>query len=110
MILGLQLYGPIACGKMGLTEMFEGFKKLGIARVEPCVTLDGEMDNPSFWTMEQCRENFSLIQKSIFFVFIRAGTEPMKEMQKHRWIHTKMQRQCAFFSKKEEIKKTATCS
>lgn len=29
MILGLQLYGPIDWGKMELTEMFQGLKKLG---------------------------------------------------------------------------------
>ncbi|MCQ2598581.1 MAG: TIM barrel protein [Treponema sp.] len=64
MILGLQLYGPIACGKLGLAQMFDGLKKLGIVRVEPCITLDGKMNNPSFWTMEQCRENFALIKKA----------------------------------------------
>lgn len=53
MILGLQLYGPIACGKMDLTEMFRGLKKLGINRVEPCISLDGKMINPSFWNMMQ---------------------------------------------------------
>lgn len=63
MILGLQLYGPIACGKMDSVEMFRGLRKLGIDRVEPCITLDGKMNNPSFWNMEQCAKLFPVLKE-----------------------------------------------
>lgn len=63
MILGLQLYGPIANGKMDLIEMLKSLKAIGINRVEPCISLDGKSNNPSFWTMEKCREIFPVLEK-----------------------------------------------
>lgn len=53
MYIGLQLYGPITCGQMDLVEMFKGLKKIGIDKVEPCISLDGKSDNPSFWSMNK---------------------------------------------------------
>lgn len=63
MILGLQLYGPIACGKMDLEAMLRGIKNIGIDRVEPCISLDGKSTNPSFWSMEKCRKIFPLLKE-----------------------------------------------
>ncbi len=63
MILGLQLYGPIANSKMELKDLLSEIKKIGIDRVEPCITLDGKMDNPSFWTMEKCKEIIPYIKE-----------------------------------------------
>ncbi|MCQ2592435.1 MAG: hypothetical protein MJ188_06580 [Treponema sp.] len=63
MILGLQLYGPIANSKMDVTELLAGIKKTGIDRVEPCISLDGKNKNPSFWSMEQCKEIFPVLKK-----------------------------------------------
>lgn len=42
MILGLQLYGPIANSKMDMQQLMAGIKKIGINRVEPCISLDGK--------------------------------------------------------------------
>lgn len=63
MILGLQLYGPIANSKMEITGLFVGLKKLGINRLEPCISLDGKSDNPSFWSMEKCEYYFPIIKE-----------------------------------------------
>ncbi len=63
MIIGIQLYGPVAKGTLGAKELFEGFKKIGINRVEPCITLDGESGAPSFWTIEQCGEYFPMLNE-----------------------------------------------
>lgn len=62
MILGLQLYGPIANSKMELTELLSGLKNIGINRVEPCISLDGKSTNPSFWSMEECAEIFPVLK------------------------------------------------
>lgn len=43
--------------------MLKGLKAIGINRVEPCVTLDGKMNNPSFWIMEKCAEVFPILEK-----------------------------------------------
>lgn len=63
MILGLQLYGPIANSKMELKELLSGLKKIGIDRVEPCISLDGKSNNPSFWSMEKCGEIFPVLNE-----------------------------------------------
>ena len=49
---------------MELTEMFQGLKKLGIDRVEPCISLEGKMNNPSFWNMQQCARLFPIIKEN----------------------------------------------
>lgn len=63
MILGLQLYGPIACSKMEIRELLAGIKKIGIERVEPCISLDGKSNNPSFWSMAKCAEIFPVLKE-----------------------------------------------
>lgn len=63
MILGLQLYGPIANSKMDLPDLLKGIKEIGIDRVEPCISLDGKSENPSFWSMEKCKEIFPFLKK-----------------------------------------------
>lgn len=62
MILGIQLYGPIANGSLEMNELLQGFKNIGINRVEPCITLDGNSGAPTFWTIEQCKEYFPMLQ------------------------------------------------
>lgn len=64
MILGLQLYGPIANkGNMDLLSLLEGIKTVGIDRVEPCISLDGKNNNPSFWNLEQCKQIFPKLKE-----------------------------------------------
>ncbi len=63
MILGLQLYGPIANSKVSLPELMKGLKDVGIDRVEPCISLDGKSNNPSFWSMEKCKEIFPVLKE-----------------------------------------------
>lgn len=51
-MLGLQLYGPLSKQAMGELELLEAMKNIGYKRVEPCICMDGESDNPSFWTVK----------------------------------------------------------
>lgn len=62
MILGVQLYGPIAKGTLKAEELFSGLKKIGVNRVEPCITLDGKSGASTFWTLEQCKEYFPMLE------------------------------------------------
>lgn len=64
MILGLQLYGPVAHNKMEMSEFFKGIRNIGIDRVEPCISLDGKTANPSFWTMEQVEKYFPMLKET----------------------------------------------
>ena len=63
MILGLQLYGPVAANKLNARDFFLGLKQIGLDRVEPCITLDGKTDNPSFWNMSQVEQYFPLLKE-----------------------------------------------
>lgn len=63
MILGLQLYGPIANSQMELPKLLTEIKKLGIDRIEPCICLDGSFNNPSFWTITQLWDIYPVIKK-----------------------------------------------
>ena len=61
MILGMQMYGPIAAkGTMEMRELLKGLKEIGIGRIEPCISLDGKSGAPTFWQPEQCEEYFAM--------------------------------------------------
>ncbi len=62
MILGIQLYGPVARNTLSLEKMLDGFISIGISRVEPCISLDGKSGAPSFWKPEQWENNFDSIK------------------------------------------------
>lgn len=63
MILGMQLYGPVARGTLSFTELMKGLKTIGIDRVEPCISLDGKSGAPTFWQMEDLDEYFAVLNE-----------------------------------------------
>lgn len=52
MILGLNLYGPLANTSMDEIEFLTAIKEIGYDRIEPCIKLRGESDNKSFWSVK----------------------------------------------------------
>lgn len=63
MILGLQLYGPLAKQSMDEKELLCKAKEIGFMRVEPCITFAKESDNPSFWTVKHFVELYPYLQE-----------------------------------------------
>ncbi len=63
MILGLQMYGPVANWKGDLKDLIRAAKAIGYDRLEPCLCLDGSSDNPSFLSMEQFKELAALMKE-----------------------------------------------
>lgn len=63
MILGLQMYGPLAKKAMDEKQLFNKIKDIGFDRIEPCICFDEKNDKPSFWSVEHFEEVYPVIKE-----------------------------------------------
>ena len=68
MELGLQLYGPLQKNEMSEKELLKTMKEVGYSFLEPCICLDGESDNVSFWSIEHFERIYEEIKAEGFSV------------------------------------------
>lgn len=64
MVLGIQLYGPVAKGTLSTKDLMEGLKEIGFGMAEPCISLDGKSGAPTFWQPDELEDKFEILNSA----------------------------------------------